>query len=168
MMPRTIAIVRILIGIGFLALGINRLMDPAFLYGGLMSELAEHGKPYWFYENYFLDRFVELHQELFAYGAAIAAVLLGISFLSGALVSLGSVGGAAMTLSFGLATSAGGPVRMAVCGAGALVFVLLGRYGAGLTWGVDGWLAEHIHEGIVLFPLRGSLPPHFSPSDSDD
>lgn len=161
MLARAIAIVRILIGITLLAMGIMRLMDPGFLYGGMMLELAEHGQPYAFYQRFVLGRYVMMHQELFAYALAIGEILVGLSFLTGALVSLGALGGAFLALNFGFAVSAGKPLLMAVHVLFALVFLALGRYGAGLTWGVDGWLARRINEVIILFPLRLSLPDYF-------
>src|SRR3990172_867885 len=133
MLPRTIAILRILIGVAFLALGILQLKNPTFLYGGLLLELSEHGQPYYFYQRHFLWRFVELHQEFFAHAAAIGEILLGLSFLTGALVSLASLGGAFMMVNYGLATSAGKPLMMALHVVLALVFLTLGRFGAGLT-----------------------------------
>jgi len=165
MLPRAIAIIRILIGLAVLALGISQLMDPALLYGGLLHNLSDHGQPYDFYQRYFLGRFVELHQEFFAHVMAIAEVLVGLSFLAGALVSLASLGGAFLMLNFGLAVSQGRPLVMAVHVLLALVFLALGRYGAGLTWGVDGWLSRRINEVLVLFPLRFSLPGYFSEED---
>jgi len=161
MLPRAIAIVRILLGITVLALGVIRLTDPGFLYGGLMLELSEHGQPYAFYYRNVLGRYVLMHQELFAYALAIGEILVGLSFLTGALVSLGALGGAFLMLNFGFAVSAGKPALMAMHVFFALVFLALGRYGAGLTWGVDGWLARRINEVIILFPLRLSLPDYF-------
>ena len=166
MLPRAIAIIRILIGLAFLALGITQLMDPTFLYGGLLLEVSEHGQPYHFYRRYFVWRFVELHQEFFAHAVAIGEILLGASFVTGTLVSLASLGGAFLMVNFGLAVSAGRPLVMALHIVFALVFLALGRYGAGLSWGVDGWLARRINEVFVLFPLRFSLPGYFTSEDS--
>lgn len=165
MLSRVIAIIRILTGVAFLAMGILQLKDPTFLYGGLLLELSEHGQPYYFYDRYFLGRFVELHQEFFAHLVAIGEILLGLSFLTGALVSLAALGGAFLIVNFGLAVSSGKPLVMALHVLFALVFLVLGRYGAGLTWGVDGWLARRINEVLVLFPLRFSLPGYFTSDD---
>lgn len=155
---RIIAVLRILLGAGFILLGVLKLMDTTFLYGGLLHELDRHGAPFYFYRRFVLGRFVELHQELFAHAVAIGEILLGASFLTGTLVSAASVGGAFLMLNFGLATSAGDWPRLAAHILFALLFLWMGRRGAGLTWGVDGWLVERVHEGIVLFPLRLSLP----------
>lgn len=165
MLSRVVAIIRILIGLAFLAAGIVKLMDPTLLYGGLLLELSEHGKPYYFYDRYFLGRFVMRHQELFAYAVGIGGILLGVSFLTGTLVSLAALGGAFMVVNLGLAVSAGKPLLMALHVLLALVFLVLGRYGAGLTWGGDGWLARRINEVLVLFPLRFSLPGYFTSDD---
>jgi len=159
------AIIRILIGVLFLAAGIVKLMNPTLLYGGLLLELSEQGQPYYFYDRYFLGRFVELHQEFFAHLVAIGEILVGLGFLTGALVSLAALGGAFLMVNIGLAVSSGKPLVMAVHVLSALVFLVLGRYGAGLTWGVDGWLARRINEVLVLFPLRFSLPGYFTSED---
>jgi len=168
MLPRAIAVVRILIGAAFLALGILLLTDPAFLYGGLLLRLSEHGQPYAFYNRYVLGPYVEHSQELFAYVVAASEILLGVSFVTGALVSLASLGGALLVLNFGLATAAGKPLVMAMHVLFAFAFLALGRYGAGLTWGVDGWLARRINEVIVLFPLRFSLPAYFTLDEPEE
>jgi uncharacterized membrane protein YphA (DoxX/SURF4 family) len=160
MLSRALAVVRILIGGIFLWLGIRKLADPAFLFGGLMHTLAEYGTPYESYRRFFLQRFVDYNQEFFAYAVALGAILLGLSFLLGAMVSWASLGGAFLMLNFGLATSAGKPLLMALHALFALLFLALGRFGAGATWGVDGWLAQHIREGLVFFPLRLSWPRH--------
>ena len=162
MLARVIAVVRILIGIGLLALGIMQLMNPSFLYGGLLLDLSERGRPYGLYQRYVVGRYVELHQEFFAYAVACGEILVGAGFLAGALVSLASLGGAFLLLNFGMAVSAGRPLVMALHVAGALVFLALGRFGAGLTWGVDGWLAQRINAVFILFPLRFSLPKYFT------
>jgi uncharacterized membrane protein YphA (DoxX/SURF4 family) len=168
MLPRAIALIRILIGVFFLTLGIIQLMDPAFLYGGLLLRASEYGQPYVFYRRYLLGRYVEPQQEFFAYLVAGGETLLGASFLTGALVSWGALGGAFLVLNFGMAVSAGQPLLMALHLALALVFLALGRFGAGLTWGVDGWLAQRINEVYVLFPLRLSLPKYFKLENSEE
>jgi thiosulfate dehydrogenase [quinone] large subunit len=160
MLLRFAAAFRILIGAGFLFAGIDKLRDPSFLYGGLLLTLEQYGKPYAFYQT-FLSRYVEFHQEFFAYVAAVAEILLGVSFLAGALVSLAGLCGAVMLLNFGFAISAGAPWQMASHAGMALVLLALARAGAGLRWGVDGWLARYLHPALVLFPFRRSLPPGF-------
>lgn len=160
MMSRSLAVVRILIGAIFIWQGILKLTDPSFLFGGLMLEVAEYGTPYAFYQRFFLSRFVEYNQEFFAYAVALGAIAVGLSFLAGAMVSWAALGGAFMMLNFGLATSAGKPLNMVLYALVALVFLALGRFGAGATWGVDGWLAKHVREGLIFFPLRFSLPRH--------
>lgn len=157
MVRYVIAVVRILIGASFLWLGISKLLDPELLYGGLFHELEKHGAAFPFYQR-FLSRYVELHQELFAFAAAGGEVLVGLSFLLGALVSLASVGGAFLMLNFGFAISFGNQPSLLLHVAFALGFLLIGRLGAGLAWGLDGWLAQRIAPAWVLFPLRRSLP----------
>ena len=146
-----------LIGAGFIWSGASQLADPALLYGGLLHALEQYGAPFPFYRS-FLSRFVELHQELFASAVAIGELLIGAGFLTGTLVSLSALGGAFLVLNFGFATSYGDLPRLLLHFASALAFLLFGHLCAGLTWGLDGWLIRHIHEAVVLFPLRRSLP----------
>ncbi len=154
---RACSVLRILIGAAFLYLGIGKLNDADFLYGGLMHTLEEYGRPWPFYQE-ILSRYVELHQTYFTFAVSIGAVLLGVSFLLGAFVSLSSFFGAVMVLNFGLATSYGSPERCGLYLAGALVLLLMGRMGAGFTWGLDGWLVGRLPEIVVLLPLRLSVP----------
>jgi uncharacterized membrane protein YphA (DoxX/SURF4 family) len=154
---RTAAIVRIILGGAFLFLGAIKLMDPEFLYGGLLHHIVENGVPFPFYQR-FLQRFVELHQELFAYTVAVGEILVGLSLLSGIWVSGGVLGGIFLVANFALATTWGNlPMLLAHLGLLALL-VVLGCCGAGLTWGCDGWLVTRMNEKIVLFPWRRSVP----------
>lgn len=148
---------RILLGGGFLFLGIQKLRDPEFLFGGLLHQAQEVGRPFPIYVR-FLQRFVELNQEPFAYMIAVGEILVGLSFLLGALVSLGAVGGTFLVLNFALATTWGNlPMMIAHLGLVSLI-LLVGYRRAGLTLGLDGWLINYVHEAIVLFPLRRSAP----------
>lgn len=157
-MRRLLAILRMLVGAGMTAAGLSKLLDPAFLYGGMLHQLAEYGSPYPFYRDWVIHRYVEWNQTLFAYAVAIGELLVGLCLLLGLLVSLASLGGIFLMVNFTLAVSAGNPVALALHVAFIGVLVLLGRAGAGLTWGVDGWLVEHVNEAVVLFPFRLSLP----------
>ena len=154
---RAVAVLRILVGVGFLFAGISKLLDEDLLYGGLMQHLDSYGRAFPLYER-FLHRFVEFNQEMFVYAAAIGEILVGTCFLTGALVSLAAMGGALLIVNYGLAISYGNIPVMAVHLLAARVLLWLGRKGAGLAWGVDGWLVEHVNEAVVLFPLRRSLP----------
>jgi thiosulfate dehydrogenase (quinone) large subunit len=157
-MRYAIVILRILAGAGMTAAGVMKLLDPGFLYGGLMHKLAEVGEPFGFYREMLLGRYVEFHQTTFAYAVAIGEVLVGLCLLAGLLVSLASLGGIFLMVNFALAVSAGNPVSLAAHLVFIGIFALLGRTAAGLTWGLDGWLAEHIKEAIILFPFRLSRP----------
>jgi len=160
MLARLIAVARILMGMVFLVAGISKLVDPGFLYGGLLLELEKYGQPYGFFDRYLISRYVEYHQTLFAYAAAIGEILVGASLLLGALVSLGSLGGVFLVLNFGFAISAGNPGMMALHVAFAVVLLVLGRMGAGLKWGVDDWLTQYLPEAVLLIPLRLSRPSY--------
>lgn len=151
------AVLRMLIGAGFLWLGTQKFFDAELLYGGLMRRIEEHGTPFPLYGD-FLLRYVELNQDAFVLALAIGEVLVGLSFLFGLLVSLGAVGGAFLALNIALATTYGNLPGMALhlCLAGVLL--LLGRGAAGLTWGLDGWLIRHVNDAVVLFPLRRRAP----------
>lgn len=157
-MRRVLAVLRILAGAGMMAAGLAKLLDPAFLYGGLMHALGEYGRAYPFYQHWVLSRYVEWHQTLFAYAVGIGELVVGLCLLLGLLVSLASVGGIFLMLNFALAVSAGNPLSLAVHLACIAVFVLLGRAAAGLTWGLDGLLVRRLNEALVLFPFRISLP----------
>ena len=155
------AVVRLLIGGAFLWFGISKLMNPTLLYGGLMFELSNYGAPYAFYERFVLAR-VEIRQELFVYLVAAGEIMVGASFLTGALVSWAALGGAFMMLNFGMAISSGHPLTMVLHALFAAVFLAMGRMGAGLTWGLDGWLVNRVQDWVVLFPLRLSRPKQLS------
>lgn len=152
---RLVTILRMLIGAAFVALGAMKLNNPEFLYGGIFRALEEAGKPYAFYQP-LLNRF-EFRQELLAHAVSIGEILLGVSYLSGALVSLASCAGAFLMINIALATSAGNIANLVVHLGFAVILLAMGRAGAGLQWGLDGWLAERVHEGLVLFPLRWRL-----------
>jgi uncharacterized membrane protein YphA (DoxX/SURF4 family) len=154
---RIVAIVRMALGGGFLYLGVIHLLDAGFLYGGLMHHIAEAGTPFPFYQR-ILRRFVELHQEEYAYAVAAGEILVGLSLLLGAWVSAGVLGGIFLVVNFALATTWGNwPMLAAHMGLLALL-VALGRCGAGLTWGCDGWLASRVNEKLLLFPWRRRVP----------
>jgi uncharacterized membrane protein YphA (DoxX/SURF4 family) len=157
-MRRVLAILRILAGAGMAAAGLTKLLDPAFLYGGLLHTLGEYGRAYPFYQDWMLNRYVEWNQTLFAYAVGIGELLVGLCLLLGLLVSLASLGGIFLMLNFTLAISSGNPVVLVVHLVFIGVFVLLGRGAAGLTWGLDGLLVRRINEALILFPFRLSLP----------
>ncbi|MBI3662053.1 MAG: hypothetical protein HY234_03260 [Acidobacteria bacterium] len=154
---RVIAGVRILIGIGFLWTGIRMLMNHDLLFGGLLHRLSETGGPVRFYRENFL-RYIERYETAVVYLSAAANIGAGFFFLTGTLISLTSLGAAALVLNYGLASSAGNWPRMLAHVVAALLLVALGWLGAGLTWGVDGWLIQRFQDWLVLFPLRRKAP----------
>lgn len=157
MFRRIAALLRILIGGGFLYLGIAKLLDAGFLFGGLMHHLRDAGAPFPIYEQ-FLLRFVEFNQEEWAYAAIGGEILVGLSLLLGLWVSAGTLGGIFLVLNFALATTWGNvPLLLAHVGLLAIL-ILLGCCGGGLTWGCDGWLVQRISDRVVLFPWRRSAP----------
>jgi uncharacterized membrane protein YphA (DoxX/SURF4 family) len=151
------AILRMLIGAGFLWLGIRKLFDADLLYGGLMRRIEQQGTPFPLYGE-FLLRYVELNQDAFVLAVAISEIAVGASLLLGLLVSLGAVGGAFLALNVALATTYGDMPAMALYLCASAVLLLLGRGAAGLTWGLDGWLTSHINDAVILFPLRRRAP----------
>jgi len=154
---RIAAIVRMLLGGGFVALGVAKLMDAEFLFGGLLHRIGETGKPFPHYQR-FLNRIVETQQEEFAYATAAGEILVGISLLSGLWVSGGVLGGIFLVANFALATTWGNiPMMLAHVGLIAML-VGLGCCGAGLTWGCDGWLVQRLSPRVVLFPWRRRVP----------
>lgn len=157
-MRRALAVLRILAGAGITAAGLTKLLDPAFLYGGLLHTLGEYGRAYPFYQDWMLNRYVEWNQTLFAYAVGIGELLVGVCLLLGLLVSLASLGGIFLMINFTLAISAGNPVSLVVHLVFVSLFVVLGRAAAGLTWGLDALLVRRINEALILFPFRLSLP----------
>ena len=154
---RPLAIARILLGILFVVKGVEKLSNLDFIYGGLMLALDAAGRPFPFYEVV-LTNYVDAHQTIFTYLVVGGQLLLGLSFATGAFISLSSAAGAFMMLNIALATSYGSPARLATYLAGAAVLVLMGRLGAGLTWGVDGWVVNRSRSTLVLLPLRRTVP----------
>ncbi len=154
---RPIAMLRILIGAAFVAMGTAKLMDADFLYGGLVQTMEAAGRAFPFYES-FLARYVELHQTFFANVVALGELLLGISYFTGTFVSLSSLAGAFMVLNFMLATCYGAPGRLAAHLAGVALLLAMGWMGAGLTWGLDRWLVSRSRSTFVLLPLRRRVP----------
>jgi uncharacterized membrane protein YphA (DoxX/SURF4 family) len=154
---RPLAIVRILLGVFFIVKGVIKMRNADFLYGGLMLALDAAGRPFPFYEGV-LSGYVDVHQRFFTYAIVFGQVVLGLSLVTGALVSLSAAAGALMLLNIALATSYGAPGRLATYLAGTVLLVLLGRLAAGLTWGFDRWLVQRSRSALVLLPLRLTVP----------
>jgi uncharacterized membrane protein YphA (DoxX/SURF4 family) len=153
---RAVSVARILLGVVALVLGVKNLLDPEFLYGGAYLHLNEFGQPFPFYRRV-LAR-MEYQQTLLAYAISVCEILLGLSYLTGTIVSLASVGAAFLLVNFAVATAAGNILWLLALLALAVVFLAMGYVGAGLHWGVDGWLVERVNEATVLMPLRRRLP----------
>lgn len=154
---RPLAIARILIGILFVMKGAEKLSNPDFLYGGLMLALEEAGRPFPFYADV-LTTIIDAHQKFFTYAVVGGQLLLGASFVTGAFISLSSAAGAFMLINVALATTYGEPARLATYLAVAALLVLMGRMGAGLTWGMDRWMVHRSRSTLVLLPLRRTVP----------
>ena len=156
-LARVLAVVRILIGICFLWIGVLMLMDQELLYGGMLLRLAETGGPVRFYRAFALPYF-ERYETSLVFMAAAANIGVGLFFVTGTLISLTSLGAAALVLNYALASSSGNWPRFLTHIAVALALLLIGRLGAGLAWGVDGLLIERYKHWLVLFPLRRWAP----------
>jgi uncharacterized membrane protein YphA (DoxX/SURF4 family) len=155
-LARVLAVVRILIGVGFVWLGVSLLMNHNFLYGGLLEHLAATGGPVRGYWRIF--PYIERYETTLAYFYAAASICAGVFFVTGTLISLTSLGASALVLNYALASSSGNWPRFLTLLAAAGVLLLLGRLAVGLTWGVDGWLIERFKDWLVLFPLRRKAP----------
>ncbi len=151
------SVLRILIGAGFVAVGLVKLLDPSFLYGGLTHKLSDFGNSFPWYHEFVLLR-VERNLDLFAYLVPSAEIAAGLSFIFGAFVSWSSCGAAFLLVNIGLAIGADNYLLLPLHLAMALLLIVLGRAGAGLTWGLDGWLVQRMPPALVLFPLRRRLP----------
>jgi uncharacterized membrane protein YphA (DoxX/SURF4 family) len=152
-----VVLIRIAAGAAFLFLSVKKLLDSGFMYGGLMHAIESAGKPFPFYSS-FLGSGVENHQVFFTFAVTIGGLLLGISLLLGAGVSLSAVCGAILLVNIALATDYGNWPHLGGHLAGAVALLALGRIGAGITGGLDGWLVERLPPALVLFPLRRSPP----------
>lgn len=156
---RPVAILRMLIGILFVAKGVLKLVDADYLYGGLMHSIEAAGHSFPFYQE-ILTRFVETHQTLFTYAIPVCQLLVGLSFIGGALVSPAAVLGAVMLVNVAFATAYGSPGRLTMYLGGAVLLIVLGRMGAGLTWGLDRLIVLRYQSPAVLLPLRYSVPAY--------
>lgn len=154
------SILRILIGAGFIAAGLVKLFDPGFVYGGLTHKLGEFGNAYPWYREIILVR-VERNLDLFAYLVPSAEIAAGISFLFGAFVSWSACGAAFLLINIGFAVGGQNDLLLPLHLALGLLLIVLGRAGAGLTWGLDGWLVQRMPPALVMFPLRWRLPDEF-------
>jgi uncharacterized membrane protein YphA (DoxX/SURF4 family) len=153
---RVLAVVRILIGVGFVWLGVSLFLNQNFLYGGLLERLMATGGPVRPYLRMYL--IIERHETAVAYLSASASICAGLFFITGTLISWTSLGAAALVLNYALASSSGNWPHFLPLLAVALALLLVGRLGAGCTWGVDGWLIERVKDWMVLFPLRWRAP----------
>lgn len=154
---RIAAVVRMLLGGGFLFLGVTKLMDVEFLYGGLLHRIRGRGQAFPLYDQ-FLFRFVEMQQEQYSYAVAIGESLVGISLLLGIWVSFGTLVGAFLVLNFALATTWDNVPQMLAHLLLVALLVLLGRGGAGLTWGLDRVLINFVNKRAMLFPWNPKVP----------
>jgi uncharacterized membrane protein YphA (DoxX/SURF4 family) len=157
MLGRILAILRILAGLILLAAGVWKLMDESLLYGGLLLRLESLGQPFGFYKK-IINRYFEFNQTLIVFAVATCEILGGVLLILGAMVSLVVLGAAFLLLNYAFASTYGNPLYFSFYAAGALFLIFLGRMGAGLTWGVDGWLIRYLQDWLVLFPLRLTDP----------
>ena len=153
---RVLAVIRILIGVGFVWLGVSLLLNQNFLFGGLIERLMATGGPVRAYLRLYL--LIERHETVVAYLSASASICAGVFFITGTLVSLTSLAASALVMNYALASSSGNWPHFLALLAAALTLLLVGRLGAGCTWGVDGWLIERFKDWMVLFPLRWRAP----------
>lgn len=154
---RALAVVRILIGVGFVWVGISMLLDQDLLFGGLMHHVRSTGGPVRIYRDIFL-RVVEPRETLVVYFASTVSILLGLLYLTGTLISLTSLASSFLVLNYGLASSSWNRPRQLLFFLATVLLLMLGRMGVGCTWGVDGWLIRRFKDWIVLFPLRRKAP----------
>ena len=151
------AVIRILIGVGFIWVGISMLMDEDLLYGGLLRHLTSTGGPVRFYRNVILP-IIERRETSFVYFAAISNIGVGVLFVTGTLISLTSLAAAFFVANYGLASSSWNRPRQLLFVLATALLLMVGRSAAGLTWGVDGLLIRRFQDWLVLFPLRRKAP----------
>ena len=153
---RAFAIIRILVGLCFIVIGVSILMDEDLLFGGLMRRLNSTGGPIRFYRV--VLPFIERHETSLTHLVGFANIGIGVFYVTGTLVSLTSLAAAFLVANFGLASSSWNRPRQAIFALLTLLLLMIGRAGAGLTWGVDGWLVKRFQDWLVLFPLRWKAP----------
>ena len=154
---RLFAVIRIVTGLLFLWVGISILMNEDLLFGGLMRYLDLTGGPMRFYRDFALP-VIERHETLLTHVVGFASIAVGVLYVTGTLVSLTSLLAAFLVANFGLASSSMNRTREVVFLLLTLLMLMLGRVGAGLTWGVDGRLIRRFQDWLVLFPLRRKAP----------
>ena len=157
-MRQALAILRMVIGGGFIFLGVTSLLDERLLYGGLMERLQEFGNSFGLYRRFVLTPYAEIHEEGFVITLSIIAILVGLLLLLGVFVSWASVLGAGLIANFALATTGGHWGFFALYIGLAFSLLLIGRVGGGLTWGLDSKLIQRLPPMMVLFPLRRTVP----------
>ncbi len=146
------------IGAGFILQGIANLLDTPLLYGGLMERLQATGASFEFYQRWVLEPYVELHEEAMVILASVLEILIGLQFMLGGLVSLAAVAGAFLVTNYALATCARSGENFVLYISLAAALLLVGRFGGGLTWGIDSALIRRLPDWVVLFPLRRTIP----------
>jgi thiosulfate dehydrogenase (quinone) large subunit len=154
---RPIAILRILFGVLFVVKSAMKFANEDYLYGGLMDSIERAGRAFPFYEGV-LSNYVDTHQGFFTYAIPFGELLVGLSLVFGAFVSLSAAAGAFMIVNYTLATDYGSSQRLVEHLAMVVLLVTLGCMGAGLTWGLDRWLVRRSGSALVLLPLRRSVP----------
>lgn len=145
-MPRTRAVVRILVGLIFVAEGLSKVLGH-FVRGGFAADLPEIARgsvPFW---RTFLERFVVPNATAAGWLIAVGELAVGIGLLLGFWTRVAGAGGAALMLAIAMGgIRPHGPdpaltdwVTAALTPKLAfLLFVLMFTVDAGRTWGLDG------------------------------
>jgi uncharacterized membrane protein YphA (DoxX/SURF4 family) len=159
---RAFAIVRIAFGGYFLAQGVNKiqgnwLVSSDSLLRGFIGPALERNTAEGFYRP-FLENVVQPNGLLFSQLVALGEVVVGLMLLVGLLTRVSCIVAVFLNLNYmlmkGLANNAGSNDRMfVVC---EVVFLVAG---AGLVWGLDGYLARAAAGNVLVRWLAGSSAP---------
>ena len=155
-LARVLAVVRILLGAGFVCLGVSILTNQDLLFGGLLENLNSTGGPMRYYR--LLVPYFERFETYIVHLSGIMCIILGVMYMIGALISLASLTAFFLLMNYALASSSWHLQRFLVIFAMAILLLVFGRLAPGLVWGVDGWLLDRLKDWLVLFPLRRRAP----------
>jgi thiosulfate dehydrogenase [quinone] large subunit len=146
---RTAAIVRILTGLLFLALGWSKISGD-FVRGGFAESAREAATETWPFWKQFLESTVIPQANLFGWVFALGEVAVGVGLILGLLTRVAAAGGIALMVVILLGSGRGEPGatwdKWVTAGLTAkltlLLLVLLFAVDPGKVWGVDGWFSK--------------------------
>lgn len=145
---------RLYLGWSWLAAGWEKVRDPAYASGEAVTAFLQgalKNAPYGWYKGLIQSTFMP-NAKLFAFLVTWGEVLVGVALFLGAFTVLAAIAGIVMNISFLLAGSVStNPLYIII--QFALIFS-----GAGLVWGIDGWLMRSGRRIPVLLAGPSEVP----------